>query len=414
MDRTGSGGPSGYGKEPRKIPTGPRAMTQKTDWLFKGTGRKLTAMLSSEVQPSPLIVTSSGGYNLVCSYNWLERNNPTVYVPGDPPRYVPRPVPISLARDLGRYFIDQNQFRVPEYPFEVVFRALEVMNPDYKFNNVDVLVNRNTLQKLLDYCAGKQHNDFRLNLFVVQNTLIIERCEEKLVDMIRGVGNNGWGHNFEAAITRSLPGMENIVGYHRVLEYYLGNLRCAVRFEVDAFVDDNSGIDASLAAQVGSLSLATPTTDLVDTLKALQIREAETGKELSNIHVISRGSFVPHTHAAEIKSIGRPKSLSEILPQLWFGRTQNLIRGHHNDGVFHKIDVSNVGQDLRVWETQLRPQDALRKVVTLLGQLRRIAQNSEGKACVVVVQKQFLKVFSATERKTALPEDVTEKFWAKK
>ncbi|KAK7413848.1 hypothetical protein QQX98_007265 [Neonectria punicea] len=398
MDRTGSGGPSGasrgHGTEPRKIPTGPRAMTQKTDWLFQGTGKKLTAMLSSEVQPSPLIVTSSGGYNLVCSYNWLERTDPTVYVP-------------------GRYFIDQNQFRVPEYPFEVVFRALEVMNPDFKFNNVDVLVNRNTLRKLLDYCAGKQHNDFRLNLFVVQNTLIIERCEEKLVDMIRGVGNNGWGHNFEAAITRSLPGMENIVGYHRVLEYYLGNLRCAVRFEIDAFVDDSSGIDASLAAQVGSLSLGTPTVNLVDTLRALQIREAETAKELSNIHVISRGSFVPHTHAAEIKSIGRPKSLNEVLPQLWFGRTQNLIRGHHNDGVFHKIDVNNVGQDLRVWETQLRPQDALRKVVTLLDQLRSIAQKSEGKACVVVVQQQFLKVFAATERKTPLPEDVTKKFWAK-
>ncbi|KPM40834.1 hypothetical protein AK830_g5718 [Neonectria ditissima] len=398
-------------------PNGPRSMTKKTDWLFKGAGRKLATIQSSEVQPSPTAVTSSGGYNLVCSYNWLETNDPTVYVPGDPPRYVPRILPIQVARDSGRHFIDQNSFRLPQYPFEVVFRAMEVMNPTYKFNDVDVLINRNTLRKLLDFCHQRHHIDFRINLFVVQNTLVVERCEEKPVEMIQGGTSTGFGHNFEQAVTRSLPGMEGIVGYHRVLDYDFGGLKCAVRFEVDAFVDDSSGLDASLAsmeAQVGALSLATPTIDLSDTLKSLQIRDPETDTNLTKVQVISRGSFVPHTHAAEIKSIARHKTLGHLLPQLWFGRTQNLIQGHHIEGVFHKITVDNVGQDLRIWEAQLRTQTALRKVAMLLAELRGIVKNSECKACVVVCQKQSLTVFAATQRKTPLPADVTRRFWGMK
>ena len=43
----------------------------------------------------------------------------------------------------------------PLVPFEPLFRATPSMNPEFHFDDVDVVVNRNSLRKLLDFCVGR-------------------------------------------------------------------------------------------------------------------------------------------------------------------------------------------------------------------------------------------------------------------
>lgn len=79
----------------------------------------------------------------------------------------------------------------PEYPFEIVFRAAEEMNPQLSFNDVDVVINRNSLRKLLDFCGGQVMESFKLNLLLVKDTLFIERCERSSEKLIYGSFHSG-------------------------------------------------------------------------------------------------------------------------------------------------------------------------------------------------------------------------------
>ncbi|KAF7552401.1 hypothetical protein G7Z17_g4355 [Cylindrodendrum hubeiense] len=390
---TDSGGPSGSaqhqsegaGKPPKASKkTYLFHQTNKEKWLLEGTGDALGTLHAPKTTPSTVMVTKSGGYDLVCSYSWVKSGIPTVYV--------------------------------PEYPFEVVFRAMEVMNPNYKFDDVDVLINRNTLRKLFKLCCGQRQGPFKINLFGIANTMIVERCEATMEELIRGSGNSGWGFNFESAVTQPGLGMGDISGHHRVLRYDFGGLSCAVRFEVDAcYGDPSMGV---LGEQPeSSTDHAKEISDLSASLKGLQVQSPPVDPEVNDaatIRVISRGSAIPHTEAAEIKSMKRLKPPGPMMAQLWFGRTQNLIRGVHSNGAFNNIHVNKMEENLQHWETEPHNQATLRKVATILSHLRDIVKDSKERACVAVASGTELEVFDATQRKTALPQDICEKFWSKK
>ncbi|KAF4974933.1 hypothetical protein FZEAL_8196 [Fusarium zealandicum] len=395
---------------------------------------------NSQIQPVDVAVSSEGGYELLCSYNWVIKPQPTVYVPGipnltysllpwnftkltivgEPPQWSPKPLPLRIAPDSGFHFIDQNSFRVPKHPFEVVFQAMGTMNPTKKFDGIDVLVNRNSLRHLLDFCHGRCGESFRINLYMVQNTLVIERCEKSARHMIRGSHRSGFGHNFEKAVTVAPTGMSDIAGHHRVLRYDLGGLNCAVRFEVDAtwpLATDESRHQSDEGTGAASIG------DLTKSLGGLKVEDPkpryakQKSTKTASVQVIARGTLTPHSQAAEIKSV-RPNgaALGKMLPQLWFGRTPYLIRGYHVDGNFSQIKVDSIDKDLRGWETRESNQTALRKMAALIGQLRDAVKGSETKSGVAVCMRDrplTLKVFATAQSKTPLPRALIEQFWEK-
>lgn len=64
---------------------------------------------------------------------------------------------------------------------------------------------------------------------------------------------------------------------------------------------------------------------------------------------------------AELKTFhGEKFCIEKYLPQLWFGRTPNLLVGTHIDGTFHKLEAINVASRLLEWET--KHQEELRKL----------------------------------------------------
>jgi hypothetical protein len=82
---------------------------------------------------------------------------------------------IQLPSDTGLHWIDQHAERVPQHQFEPVFQALSVMNPSVRFDNVDIVVNRSSLQLLLRLLKNQSTQAFHLDLDVVGKTLFIGR-----------------------------------------------------------------------------------------------------------------------------------------------------------------------------------------------------------------------------------------------
>ncbi|KAI0466853.1 hypothetical protein F4859DRAFT_518689 [Xylaria cf. heliscus] len=395
-------------------PKSKKAKPAGAPWILKGAQSFDPFHIFSEttLTPCDAAVSSETASEFICSYNWQDSKEAKIKIPGFAPMWQPVPLPIKLPADKGVHFIDQCAARVPKYPFEAAFRAAEVMNSTINFSDVDIVVNRNSLRKLLNFCAGVIRCTFRLNLSMINNTLFIERCEKNARGFIRGQQEKGWGYSFEQRFTKLPKGLERSIQYHRVIRYPLGPLSCVVRFEVDAcYQEGNEGheriaddhTDGSLALDIGQLSI-----------KA----NSEQKKAVLEQTPKAENEFIPmpQSTTAEIKTGRRNQSPSRSLPQLWFGRTPWLIRGSHVEGTFHNIDITNVEAKFLTWETNY--QDDLRRMVSLLSQLRETVSNSGFKRCIATCEKPIrpleLKIFAATREDEALPKDLIGKFWREK
>lgn len=353
----------------------------KVSWYVPITGKNaMKPGFTSQVctlQPWVTAISSLNAKSTGCAPRW--RNNT---------------LPITLREDKGSYFVHQNAARIPKYAFEPVFRASALLNPGFRFDNVDIVANRNSLRKLFDFCGGRVNSNFKVNLSIVKDTLFIERCEMSARELIRGSNRSGWGHNFEKAFTSFPSGADDSSGHHRVLCYSIGDLRCAVRFEVDACYDmynaERNQVD-SLLLQINALSLTESSTD----------RSCPP-------------AMMPQSTAAELKSAQKPKSVGIYVPQLWFGRTPWLIIGYHTKGTFHSVKVTHTLPLFQNWEKD--HQSELRRMVTLLHALRGAVRRNNGGNCTAVCEKtsnaKVIKIFQSTDRKRALPEELIGQFWA--
>lgn len=284
-------------------------------------------ILINDIKPAAERVSRSTGEELICSYNWVANaEKPTIYTPGSPPVWAHATlerIPGPLPYDTGPHNIDANAAHCPESPFEVAFRAAEVTNPHFSFRQVDVVINRNSLRKLYSLCREASTPKFRVNLFLVKDALIVERCERHAVG--EEPVHKSCGKSFEKEMTDLRPGMLDSECHHRMIRYDFGGLNCAVRFEVDACRADDFDLD-------DTPSPATPTL-------ATQAPE-------SRIMVIERGDKgIAQDCLIEIKTTSHQRgriSPSSILPQLWFGRTQHVMQGLHHDRVFDRVSYLHV------------------------------------------------------------------------
>ncbi|KAK7698130.1 hypothetical protein SLS64_012805 [Diaporthe eres] len=328
-------------------------------------------------------------------------------------------LPLTIKPDSGRHFIDQNAKKIPDYPFEVVFQAAELMNPTARFDEIDVLTNRNSLRKFFDFCKGRVQESFRVNLHLVNDTLIIERCVKSTTEFLYGSSSSGFGHNFEKAATRLHRGLENSSGHHRVLRYDFGGLKCAVRFEVDASYDDPDTVGEGERHVAEAESYGEEVASLATAFSSIAVNKASSGSTGGSADTIPRGAGTDQASVAELKSrkdhSSKPKP--NWLPQLWLGRTRYLITGHHENGTFDDVRVHDLREELEAWEKNEVNQEALQKMAALLSRLRDTVRTNQAKSCVALCEKAVkpytLRIHASTSRKGPLPASVVEKFWEK-
>lgn len=334
-------------------------------------------------------------------------------------------MPIKLKPDAGGLYIDQNGARVPVFPLAPLFKAVGEVTPGFNFTAVDCITNRNGLRKLLSFVKGSVRDSFRIDMHVVQDTLVLFRHERNVRDLIRGSGQN-FGHSFESAFTKMTSGLEDAQGHHRVIRYNLGGLNCVVQFEVDAWYEaEDSSTDVTQADVSSSRNeeLPLPALDKLSLSEPKAYSAQNFGKAAASSHnrdvaVSHRGSNVPSSALAELKTRAKakPKSIGEHLPQLWFGRIPHIITGLHEkgDGVFNKVDIRDANVQFAAWE-ELN-QDALRKLASLIAGLKEIAKKANGGVCAATCDSKVkllkLEVFELKKGgRKSVPPDVIGKFW---
>ncbi|PVH92136.1 geranylgeranyl pyrophosphate synthetase [Periconia macrospinosa] len=375
-------------------------MASKTAWMLRGTGKMVHSIPASTIQPASAEVSSESGFEVLCGYNWHE-DEKTISVPGGPPKWAPLPLPATLSPNSDHRNMDQVTTQVPVHPFEPVFQAMSITNPDMRLDEVDIIVNRNSLRKLLDFVSGKQQYAFRMDLHMVKDTLFICRRERNFGSLVHGPHDPGFGHSFEDAFTKTEEELKSSGGHHRVIRYRLGQLNCIVRFEVDAYYEDS---DESNSASTSPQALE----DAINLMAHLDLNQAPPQSAMKGATmVVRRGTFVSSSKLAEIK-LGKSAG---AIPQLWFGRTPHLLTGKHDGGVVNSTRHTHEGLRFGEWEAD--NQDKLRKLVSLLAELKRVVSKTQGKAAILLCRHKGapLQIFEAKNGIRVLPADILAKHW---
>jgi hypothetical protein len=351
-------------------------------------------------------IHSEEAAELICSYSWRQTEEPTIYVPGTPPAYTPPEFTainernelvdklIQLPMDVGYHFVDQHAERVPLQQFEPIFQSTAVMNPGKRFNKVKTVVNRNSLLILLRFVRNQSSQPFRLDLDIVQDTLLIgKKVRQAKVYSLVG----SYGHSFEEHLTTKDPDLEDANGHHRVLLLDFGGEPLLIRVEADACVwNQEYNPDAPVVVHPDFDPLTCPNGG-IDHPSSQRTK------------VIIGGRLVPYAQTIEMKSNEKSKPKD----QQWFGRMPLCVLGSHKDGWFKAPEMKEFTEEERAtWEADY--QDSLKKLAWLLEELRTVVkeQTSEGSAVLVSTGKgNLLVIYETKKRIDPLPKEIVERFW---
>ncbi|KAF2142311.1 uncharacterized protein K452DRAFT_269880 [Aplosporella prunicola CBS 121167] len=385
---------------PKKGNKGLKITARNFKWAAKGVGRRLASIKPTKLKISETAVTHEVRSELLCSFNWA-RDTFSIYVPGHPPEWTPPTLPFCLSEDRGFYFSDENVARVPSCPYTPFFKALQVMRPSYKLDDVDIITNRGAFRKLFQFAANKIKSSFCIDFILVHNTLLMSRRLRNGREYRKNAKDPGWGHTFEKECTSPKSGLQESSSHHRAIRYNLGDLSCVVQSEIDAFYDSRQSQEPehTVSRKVSSVKAASPPTE---------------SRAPGGLAVHKIGSVTPASQLAEIKT--RPQQIrpGEVIPQLWFGRTPQLIMGirKNSKGVFKKVNIRDFTPSFQEWET--KNQDALRKLTTLLRRLKTIAKAAQGRVCVAILDKSIKParlVIHTSTRKIIVPQEFLSEFW---
>lgn len=186
--------------------------------------------------------------------------------------------------------------------------------------------------------------------------------------------------------------------YERVVKYEMGGLKCMVRYEADAFIDDGR-------------NSSTEETEVTEDHVAPKPSKPVLKPPYKLVHVISRGRrLVDPTSIIEIKSHTTPKfNVNKDLPQLWFAQTKLLCAGRHKEGlVSEKLEVRDMSEELEKW--QIQNQDKLKNMVDIIKDIRKIARRLRKCTivCRVVEGRKCLSIFKR-DGELAIRPEVVEK-----
>jgi hypothetical protein len=423
----------------------PPKKEKDNSWMFENANqeRVVVQFVLDDIQESANEVTHKSGYELLCSYSWKNTDTTSIYGPlviyvlgtfpafdarefatptpqspdtsglqFDPetgrhwtwvdPHSTTTPTPhqpntqpfhgIQLAPDAGRHWVDQHAARAPTHQFEPIFQSLSVLSPAIRFDDIDIVVNRSSLQMLLKYLNAKSSQPLLLDLDIVSNTLFLgRRVRHAKVASMPG----SYGRSFEEYFTAEDPRLEGADGHHRVLRYEFGGLDMVVRIEADAYMPgtEYDVCEPIMPHPFFDSELSSSAEGIAHSLKT---------------EVIPKGTLAPHFLTIELKSNEKVKPLE----QMWLGRTPNAFLGRCKAGVLKQATVEKASAaDFEEWEK--KNQASLRKLAWLLRELRGVVKKMrEGSAVLVAMGKgQPMEVYEVKTKVGALPEEIVERFW---
>ncbi|KAF2139492.1 uncharacterized protein K452DRAFT_289505 [Aplosporella prunicola CBS 121167] len=348
----------------------------------------------------------------VGSYNWLNRSNPTIKVPGRPPVWKPLDKPKTLAEDNGTYFRDLNSARFPQYPIEPAIRALLTTNPTFLSADIDVFGCSSTIGNLLRFVRGID-KPFRFLVEVVGDTVFFIRRENSPTETIPDV--RGFGHTFPENYTEWKVDVSGSETHQRLIRYNFGGLQFVVRFEADGYFDN-------LASPEGTTS--TPATPGQKESDGFSLSDALHQSSMSHrpsssnalLSLEQGGTEIPQEAIFDLKtrSIRRKDVdvVSDEIGRLWVSQIPNMILAYHERGFFKKeeIHIHDVRHKVTEWEDQ--NQKVLGQLAILIRKITHIAKsNGDGKLEIRRKEADILEIRKQKEGAASAMSPETKEIW---
>ena len=142
-----------------------------------------------------------------------------------------KPTPLTVPRDSGEDFIDQNGYRMKRRNTLLpLIRAVQTFTirkkkgaSKFDWPSVDFVVDRGGLRKLVTW-ANNKSSHWRIDTQLAGNkTVLMNGCP--LATKQTSGQSQSYGFNFEKACTYPAPGCESGTGHHRIVTYVrLSNL----------------------------------------------------------------------------------------------------------------------------------------------------------------------------------------------
>ncbi|KGQ03530.1 hypothetical protein BBAD15_g11230 [Beauveria bassiana D1-5] len=303
----------------------------------------------------------------IASFNWLDKADAHITVPGMPPKWTPLDQPRKLKQDSGTYYRDKNAAHYPDFPLEASVEAIMKMNSNADKASypgpIDVFGCASTLGNLLRFTRGESAS-FRILVEVVGTTVHFIRREKSSREIIQDVF--GYGHTFPENYTTWDKSVRDSASHQRILKYHFGGLTLLVRFEGDGYLPDHacasSSKDASSDKAVGAAS--------VDDLIASLSVSHKAPSSNNSLTISDGGRAVPSRATFDLKtrSVRRKAEEAKIIagemPRLWLRQTPTLILAYHEQGVFRDINVQDVRAGVGKWQDE--NQEILARFLGLL------------------------------------------------
>lgn len=282
-------------------------------------------------------------------------------------------------------------------------RSLYIKNPSYNIHQVDLIIDRNNVRKLLSFInpnlTNNRREPFTIDIEITSNTAIFCRSETETHTFIGLHDFRGYGHEFEKAFTKTH--VSGSTGHHRIISYDFGGLKFIVRYETDAYVDQVSkpqsqSVDSengNFLNMMENLSLSRPENhSRLPTESKLVIQEE--GKPVSIKSTLEIKTRVSHKHI----------NIQEVLPQLWVSQTPNLVYAYHNGGIFGPPEVKDVTYEIAKWEEN--HANDLRRLAVLVKDIIKVVRDNEGSAVLKHDGRNDSLAIWTREGSRMLPDDI--------
>lgn len=339
----------------------------------------------------------------LASYNWLESQAPTIVVPGCPPAWNSDATTKTLPKDSGITFIAQNEARLPESPMEPAIRAINVENPNFKFDNAQLICDRSDIRKLLSFVSSQttfngKCDPFKIRAEAVGEIVLLCRKADKVTEDARDATHSSWNSNFEKAYTTAT--VHGSTGHYRVVNYHFNGINMIVRHELDAYKAVEAHAVGSVdgprrVEQAAAIQPLVPADD-----------RTVTAGPISRLSIVKAGERVSLDSTLMIKTRYEGKSLGiqQVGPQLWISQTPNLVTGYHKSGRFTAPRVEDYAHQVRDWEKS--SQYRLRVLAALITKIM-LAVKRLGKAIISYdATKDELAIVPAPDSGNLLPDDL--------
>ncbi|KAG4032568.1 hypothetical protein MFRU_006g00390 [Monilinia fructicola] len=375
-----------------------KSTTRYAAQLTRNAGRVITIIKLLSLDNLTLDTNEQIGikdFRYVASYNLLWKKSLSILVPGSPPIWSPPTLPIKLKNDNNRTLIGGKDYKT-QVSMAPVLAALSVSITDISIlSSTDLITDRNSLRKLLDFVNGKVDQVWKIDVEVVRNTMVFE----KNAASVGRHTSNGYGFQFEEAFLKYPKSLKGSSEHHRIATYEIGGMKWMVRFEVDGCYDAQSieGLSQSLQ-NLGTSS---------------EIEEST----YKNIKILKTPTPISDLPILEVKTakMNSSPSRAKWMPQLYFSQTKHLIIANHKDGVFDHANIkeSDKTQDMRQWEEE--NQGMLRKLLQLIGTIKNIVNGIEGRKVVLLCEKgnkkHEISVLEQTRKREMIDEELIKKLW---